>query len=408
MYKKYSYLCSILIYFSILSRVHTQSVEDIRQLSASLDQFSLEFLAKTSQQIGDSENLALSPYTIWSLLNIIREGAQGNTAVELEKALSIPVNQERSQFRRSYQALGNYLTKKNNAEVTLETTNSIFTAADQQLKPNYLQIVESFYQAEILPVDFRNTNEAVNIINNHVNNATRGRIPDFIKEGDIQNAEVFISTVLFFKGAWVNQFNTSATTRDAFYDDSGKQIGEVDMMNTFGIYPFIMTLDNTAIAVELAYKGNMSMVAILPRKGYTLQSVLDSLTKQPFSTILDALEKSLIDFSDDPVYVSIPKFSITSDLTINTILYQMGIRDLFDADRANLLEMFSHYLYVSRVLQRAEIQVDEEGTVASAAAGGNIQNKIRPPKFLANKPFAYFIVDKISRAIIFGGKFSKP
>lgn len=395
------------MYLCVLSRVHAQGVEEIRQLGASLDQFSLKFLAKTSRQIGDTINIALSPYTIWSLLNIIREGALENTAVELENVLGIPSNQDKDLFRRNFQMLGKYLSRKNNADVTLETTNSIFTAADQELQPTYLQMVERFYQAEILPVDFRNSNEAINIINNRVSNATKGRIPNFIKEGDIQNAEIFISSILFFKGLWANQFNKSATTREAFYDENGKEIDKVDMMNSFDIYPFSMILSNTATAVELAYKGNMSMIAILPKQGITLQSVLDNLAEQPFSTILDALERSMIDFGDDPVHVHIPKFTITSDLTINAILYQMGIRDLFNVDRANLLGMFNHYLYVSRILQRAEIQVDEEGTVASAASGANIQNKTRPPRFLANRPFAYFIVDKLSRAIIFAGKFSQ-
>lgn len=47
----------------------------------------------------------------------------------------------------------------------------------------------------------------------------------------------------------------------------------------------------------------------------------------------------------------------------------MGIVDVFDPQKANLLGIFPHYLYLSRVIQKAEIEVDEEGTVATAAAG---------------------------------------
>lgn len=150
------------------------------------------------------------------------------------------------------------------------------------------------------------------------------------------------------------------------------------------------------------------MIAILPKRGHTLSSVLDTLENTSFSKVLDALEQSVIDFGEDPVYMHIPKFSIISDLTINVILDQMGIRDLLNDRNANLLGMFYHLLHVSRVLQRAEIQVDEEGTVASAVAGSVIEYKTTPPKFVANKPFAYFIVDKISRAIVFAGKLSNP
>lgn len=86
----------------------------------------------------------------------------------------------------------------------------------------------------------------------------------------------------------------------------------------------------------------------------------------------------------------------------------MGIKDLFDYSKANLLGMFPHYLYVSRIIQKAEIEVNEEGTVASAAAGGTLANKSPPPKFLANKPFLYFIVNKQTRSIVFEGVVSQP
>lgn len=47
----------------------------------------------------------------------------------------------------------------------------------------------------------------------------------------------------------------------------------------------------------------------------------------------------------------------------------MGIKDAFNMDLADFLGIFPHYLYLSRVFQEAEIVVDEQGTVASAAAG---------------------------------------
>lgn len=86
----------------------------------------------------------------------------------------------------------------------------------------------------------------------------------------------------------------------------------------------------------------------------------------------------------------------------------MGIKDIFDEDRANLLGIFPHYLYVSKLIQRAEIEVNEEGTVASALAGGTLIYKSPPPVFRANKPFAYIIVDKQTRSIIFTGKVTSP
>lgn len=86
----------------------------------------------------------------------------------------------------------------------------------------------------------------------------------------------------------------------------------------------------------------------------------------------------------------------------------MGIKDIFDADAADLLGIFPHYLYVSRLVQRAEIEVDEEGTVASAVAAATLEYKSPPPVFRANKPFAYLIVDRQTRSILFAGKVTNP
>ena len=86
----------------------------------------------------------------------------------------------------------------------------------------------------------------------------------------------------------------------------------------------------------------------------------------------------------------------------------MGIQDLFNSQEANLLGMFNDYLYVSKVIQKAEIGVDEVGTEASAATGGIYQYKAPPPKFRANKPFAFLIVDKMTQAVVFAGKIINP
>nr|XP_023025641.1 serine protease inhibitor 77Ba-like [Leptinotarsa decemlineata] len=104
-----------------------------------------------------------------------------------------------------------------------------------------------------------------------------------------------------------------------------------------------------------------------------------------------------------------PEKSITTTKCIFFyFLSQIGIKDVFDIDKANLLEMFDQYLYLSRIIQKSEIEVDEEGTVATAAVGASLENKSRPPRFQANRPFLYFIVDKPTTSIVFCGKISNP
>lgn len=86
----------------------------------------------------------------------------------------------------------------------------------------------------------------------------------------------------------------------------------------------------------------------------------------------------------------------------------MGIRSAFDSRTADFSLMSRHPLYLSRVMHKAKIEVDEEGTVASAATGGSFANKSTPPRFYANRPFMYLIIEKITNTVIFCGQVRNP
>ncbi|XP_022914930.1 serine protease inhibitor 77Ba-like [Onthophagus taurus] len=405
-----TFIKRILLFFVFVTSINCQNADDYRLISDSLDRFSLNFLAETCKGIGESRNLALSPQTIWSLMAIVTEGARNNTAKELEYALGIPASEfEKDRFRKLYRRMSDYFKRMGSSGVTLEYTNSIFVTDQQNLLKDFSDIARNYYDVDITPVDFRNVRNAVSIVNKKIEQATRGKINNLANEGDLMDAQLFITSVLFFKGLWKNKFNVTDTRRESFYDERGNAIGEVNMMFQVEYLPFSLILDNTATAVELPYQGDrVSMIVILPKKNIMLQSVLQDLAAKPFQNIIATLKKAAQSYMGDPVMVSLPRFKVDSDLTLNSVLNTMGIRDVFNEDTANLLGIFPHYVHLSRVIQKAHIEVDEEGTVATAASGAGFQYKTPPPKFIANKPFAYIIYDKLTEGIIFAGKISNP
>ena len=85
----------------------------------------------------------------------------------------------------------------------------------------------------------------------------------------------------------------------------------------------------------------------------------------------------------------------------------MDIRSVFDQNAANLSGINNQY-YVSSILHKTKIRVDEKGSEASAVASAIFANKATPPKFHANRPFIYFIVDKSTRLILFAGAYRTP
>lgn len=66
------------------------------------------------------------------------------------------------------------------------------------------------------------------------------------------------------------------------------------------------------------------MIIILPFKGESLTSVLDSMAKISFSVVLQTLEEAAQQYADEDVYVHLPKFKIKSDFNLNGVLYQVS------------------------------------------------------------------------------------
>lgn len=205
-------------------------------------------------------------------------------------------------------------------------------------------------------------------------------------------------------------FNRSYTTEEQFFDEFGNFVGNVNMMFQRGPFSYTAIADLESHVLEMPYgkEDRLSMIILLPRKQVSLPSVMDRLYNYGVSRILDQLRIADSEYEDDEVEVFLPRFSITADFTLNVILEQMGISDIFNPIRANLSGISKHSIFLSRIIHKAKIDVNEVGTVATAATGAIFANKATPPRFYANRPFAFLIVEKNTRALLFGGQVRNP
>ncbi|XP_050314184.1 serine protease inhibitor 77Ba-like [Anthonomus grandis grandis] len=377
-------------------------------IAESINKFSVKLLWNANKVTGSNVNVALSPLTIWTVLTIVSEGAYDNTADQIDKALG--QNQNKNVIREAYYRLAQLMDKSEKSEAEFDMATGIFARKQFPVKRNFANVVKQYYDASVTPVDFVNGNAAADLINKYVAKATRNRITQLVTAGDVQDAYLFMLSTTFFKGSWQQPFNTSKTRREAFLDDKRKPIGEVDLMFNSFPYPYSKIDNIKADALELPYgaNGDYSMLVLVPRGAQSLANMLESLNDEPVLNILSKIRASHDTYPEDNIYTYLPKFKITSNFNMDMILQMMGITDVFDPQKANLLGMFSHYLYLSRVIQRAEIEVNEEGTVASAASGFIFPNRITPPTVKVNRPFAYFIVHRETGSILFCGKISDP
>ncbi|GJQ82832.1 SRPN8 [Trypoxylus dichotomus] len=153
------------------------------------------------------------------------------------------------------------------------------------------------------------------------------------------------------------------------------------------------------------------MVAILPAAGVPLSSVLEALSRtSSISRLVESLNKTRDSFSAPDVTVRLPRFKIASALNLNAVLAAMGAEDVFNLERSNLTGISSTaQLYVSRVLHRTEIEVDENGTIGSSVTVVEFADRISDTDYFnADKPFAFIVYDKLSKSVVFAGKYGGP
>lgn len=195
------------------------------------------------------------------------------------------------------------------------------------------------------------------------------------------------------------------TQEKPFYDEAGKNQGKVNMMYKKGQFSYNAIVDLQSHALELPYgdEERLSMIILLPKAATALTTVLENLSSYGIESLLRELQMD----GNIEVEVYLPRFSITSDFTLNSVLEQMGIKDIFDGRKANLSKM-TRRAYVSRIVHKAQIDVNEVGTVAAAVTAAEIVDKMSPPKFMANRPFAFLIVEKHTNSLLFCGQVRNP
>lgn len=182
------------------------------------------------------------------------------------------------------------------------------------------------------------------------------------------------------------------------------------MMFQRGVFSYTGISDLDAHVLELPYgkENRLSMIILLPRKGVHLSTVIERLPKYGINRIVTELRNADREFEDDEVEIYIPRFTITADFTLNVILEQMGLVDIFTHNKANLSKMSEHPIYLSRIIHKSLIQVNEVGMITSAATGGKYFTKKEIPRVYANRPFGFLIVERTTNTLLFCGQVRQP
>ncbi|XP_052848647.1 serine protease inhibitor 77Ba-like [Drosophila gunungcola] len=384
---------------------YAQSTMDT--VSQGLEDFSLDLLQRVALS-GEkyNHNFMISPFSVWSLLVLLYEGSGGETLNQLRKTLRINVDDK--SLRSFYEARRQLLNTATSG-VDVGSLLAIYTDKRFSIKRGYRDTIQN-YKVQSHEVDF-NAEDTVRRINDAIKSSTRGLIKGSVLQKDLQGANMFLLSSLYFKSQWKLPFNKTLTRYEPFYNEKGEVIGQVPMMVQEAKFAYVSNMKGlNAYVLELPYgaQETLSMIVLLPKRDVKVNDVANNLKTIGLRPILQKLAASKSSAPMDYVVeVEMPKIKTSSKLTLKTILIQMGIRDLFDARVANLNRM-SLGLFASQVDHSTKIIVDEEGTTAAAVTEALLVNRAISPKFQMNRPFQYMIVDKATGLLLFAGQVRNP
>ncbi|XP_035222888.1 uncharacterized protein LOC118195672 [Stegodyphus dumicola] len=347
----------------------------------------------------EGKNTFFSPFSLSAALTMFFCGSEKETSKEIRLAIGYQLgNITEDNIKSAFQQLLSTLEKTPDNYV-LNYANSVLSQKGFAVKEEYKWVLQEFFRALILEVDFVIESEKViSHINDWVKNKTNHMIPKLVDSLDPSTVMVILNAV-YFKGTWSHKFNEMLTYRQNFYNKGMEDnMKLVDMMHI--TESFLYSERESFKALQLPYKGDeIAMLILLPKS----RNGLKELEKQLSADFFKDLKREMLLKEVD---VALPKFRLEYSKSMKETFQELGIRRLFECGAELNRISDAPDLMVSQIIHKAVIVVNEEGTEAAAATLVNVVgfSLTFNPEFIVDHPFAFVIYDTKCDLILFMGK----
>ncbi len=357
---------------------------------------------------GKQGNLFYSPYSISQALAMTYAGARDTTEKEMTATLHFTLPQNRlhpafNSLDQQLKARGQGARGKDDRGFRLNIVNAIWGQKDYRFLPEYLDTLAQNYGAGLRTLDFRSEPETCRlIINKWVEDQTEQRIKDLLKEEDIDTlTRLVLTNAIYFNAAWAETFDKNLTRPAPFHLLDGSTV-EVPLMQQSERMGYASGAGYKV--VSLPYDGReLEMVVLLPDQG-KFAEFEQSLDSGKLNAILETIAPTQVD-------LRFPRFKIESEFDLGGALSGMGMPTAF-TDLADFSGMTGKRdLYISAVVHKAFVEVDEAGTEAAAATAVVMRATampLQPEEVTVDRPFVFFIRDIQTGSIIFIGRVVNP
>ena len=351
---------------------------------------------------GDNlSNVFFSPSSVMLCLALVRELASGETREDMAKALEIS-GLDLAGIEREIASLKLGFEPRTDAQVAV--ANALFLGRHAEVGAALKAQLHARYDAEFSKLDFASS-EAIATINAWVNDKTRGKIREIVKEISALAALAAVNAV-YFKSLWLKPFERELTQDRPFRTASGTK--KVRMMSQGGSYRYFE--DREVQVAALPYRGGISMYIVLPVPKADLTEFRQNLDSGLWES-WTARSKSM------PGMIQLPQFRVDYESTLKAALCALGMERAFDQDRAQFEHIQTNLppVWLDQVTHRAVAEVNEEGTEAAAVTITHTLAAAawppRPPRqfqMIVDHPFLAVILDETRKVILFMGWIADP
>ena len=340
-------------------------------------------------------NLFLSPLSASVALAMTMNGAAGETWSQMRDVLGFGSLTE-EEINAANGSLLDLLAGLDPA-VEAATANSVWTRQGFPVHADFVEAVRERFDAEVAELDFASPS-ASERINEWVRAATNGRIEDIVPAAIPGAVVMYLINAIYFKAPWTFRFDPSDTRTEPFHLDDGST-RMVPLMSSRRDLPY--QGNSRFQAVDLPYGGGaFSMTVLVPEYGVGVDDLVASLDAAQWDDIGRG-------FYETEVQLYLPRFRMAHERTLNDDLAALGMVDAFD-HRADLTRLSPvGDLWISSVKQKSWVEVNEEGTEAAAATVVEVR-ETSALVVRADRPFLFFIRERLSGTILFVGKVAVP
>ncbi|XP_043853473.1 serpin I2 [Dromiciops gliroides] len=350
------------------------------------------------------ENVVFSPLGARLLLGMVQMGAKGKAHHQIRKALRL----QEDSIGEEFSALKSFLSAihPRRQEFTFNLANALYLQEGFPVKEQYLHSNEAFFQSAVKLVDFQDAESCAEAISTWVENKTDGKIKNMFSSEDFGPlTRLVLVNAIYFKGHWKQKFREEETQPMDFTIKEGS-ITKVPMMKMqlrTKLGHFTHSQVNYQV-VELPYEGNeFSLILLLPAEDIAIEEVEKIIS-------VDQIQGWLSEMQEEHVEISLPRFQIEQKLDFEEVFKALNITEIFSGgcDLSGIAD--SSDLYISQVTQKIAFVINEDGSEAAVATGGQVPviMSLASNQFVANRPFLFILKNNPTESILFMGRMTNP